>query len=117
MLVSRECVVTLSITPADGGEPTTRELGGFREVWRKGVSIGRDGWCDVSLPGLAPVAAIVLAGSNHKLLYLPGSPGFAEAFGHAGGQIPEYDARIDYSVFVLGPYRLQFGGRHAGDGP
>ncbi|WP_372012306.1 hypothetical protein [Pseudoxanthomonas sp. 10H] len=111
--MGRECIVTVCITAGEGGETTRRDLGEFHAVWGKGVAIGRDGWCDISLPGLETVAAIVLAVSNHKLLYRAGSPGFAEACNHVRGQgIPDYDARVDNSVFAVGPYLVQFGERY-----
>lgn len=113
--MSRVCFVTVAVSRVHGGAATTRELGQFHAVWRKGVSIGSDGQCDISLPGLAPVAAMVLAVSNHKLLYLAGSPGFALACDYDDGPLPRYDARVDYGSFEVGPYRLQFGERYSGD--
>lgn len=113
--LSRVCFVTVSISPLDGGDATTRELGEFHATWSKGVTIGSGERCDVRLPGLAPIAAVVLAASNHKVLYRPGSPGFALACKYDGESFPDYDERIDYSPFEVGPYRLQFGERYAGD--
>lgn len=110
--LSRDCFVTVSITRVDEGFTAARELGEFHGVWRKGVSIGSDEACAICLPGLAPVAAVVLAVSNHKVLYLPGSANFELARNHAGGRVPDYDARIDHSGFHLCAYHLQFGTRY-----
>lgn len=101
-------IATLRIRARDGGDELVRELGEFHAVWSKGVTIGSDAQCDVSLPGLAPVAAVAVAMSNHKVLYLAGSPGFAAACSDSA-DLPDYDERVDYSPFEIGPYRLQFG--------
>ena len=113
-LVNRTCFVTATIGHEDRRPTTTLDLGEFHTVWRKGVRIGSDPACEVCLPDLAPVAAVLLAASNHKLLYLPGSPGFAAALDRKDGDLPHYDARVDYSVIPVGPYTVQFGERYEG---
>lgn len=107
--MSRVCFATITIRPRDGGAGSVRELGEFYAVWGKGVTIGSSAQCDVSLPGLAPIAAVALAASNHKLLYLAGSPGFAAACNFDGRDLPGGDTRIDYFPFEIGPYELNFG--------
>lgn len=109
--MGKEYFVTVHVTRVDEGFTATRELGEFSATWRKGVTIGSDEQCDVCLPGLDPVAAVVLAASNHKLLYRAGSPGFEHARAASRKELPDYDARIDYSTFTVGPYALQFGER------
>jgi hypothetical protein len=56
-----------------------------------------------------------LAASNHKLLYLAVSAGFALACNYTDGDSPDYDARVNYSTFEIGAYSLKFGERYSGD--
>jgi hypothetical protein len=107
----KDDLVTVSVTPVNGGETTTYVLGEFRAVWRKGVFIGSAERCDLRVPGVPPIAAVLLALSNHKLLYLPDDEGFAQARNFTGGEIPDHGVRIDYAAFPVGAYRLQFGER------
>lgn len=101
--------VKVSITRVDEGFTSTRLLGESRAIWRKSVTIGSAETCDVCLPGLPPVAAVVLGVSNHKLLYRVGSKGFEEACQPVLKSLPDYDARVDYSPFEVGPYTIQLG--------
>ena len=105
----QSCFVTLSITTPQGEVLPPKKLGEFKATWTGGVSIGSDVNCDIVLNGLLPVAAIVLAASNHKLLYRHGTSNFAKAVEYAGGPIPEYDQRVDYRSFDVADYTLQFG--------
>jgi hypothetical protein len=101
--------VTVTVTPPNGDAMPPRELGELRSTWNRGISIGSDAGCNVVLSGLAPVAAIVLAGSNHKLLYRYGSPAFEQAKDYTGGPLGPYDERVDYREFYVGDYLLRFG--------
>lgn len=105
----RECYVTLTVSSLNGNSMPPRELGEFQSTWKPGVSIGSDAGCDVVLSELAPVAAVVLAASNHKLLYRHGSPGFDQARNYSGGPVPPYEERVDYREFNVGGYVLRFG--------
>jgi len=112
-----QCYVTFTVTSPNDDAMPPRELGEFHSTWSRGFSIGSDAGCDVVLSGLAPVAAIVRAASNHKLLYRHGSPGFEQYYRErsAGrytpidGRIAPYDERVDYRDFYVGDYVLRFG--------
>jgi hypothetical protein len=115
--MARQYYVTLTVTPPNGDAMPPSELGEFHSTWNRGISIGSDAGCDVVLSGLAPVAAIVRAASNHKLLYRLGSPGFEQYYRERStgryteidGRIAPYDERVDYREFYVGDYVLQLG--------
>ena len=76
------------------------ELGEFQTVWKDGVSIGSDPGCTISLPDLPPVAARVVAMSNHKLLYrLPVGTSFPLP---PVSSLGPYDQRVDHREFEVG---------------
>jgi hypothetical protein len=107
--MERKCFVKVSIRTAEpGGFLRDLELGEFLAVWTKTVSIGSDPGCTVVLPDLPPVAVRVVAASNHKLLYrLP--EGTRLPLPPVTSPLPEYDNRVDYRAFTVGPYLIQFG--------
>ena len=106
-------LVTVTIRRGAAGAPTTRVLGPFAEVWSRWRTIGSDPRCDVVLaspagtaPEVAPLAACVRAGSNHKLLHrlppgavLPLPPGF---------ETQDLE-RVDHWPFEIGPFQLTLG--------
>src|SRR5262245_20985671 len=83
--------------------PMYVELGEFHAVWKNGVSIGSDPGCTLVLKGLAPVAARVVAASNHKVLYrLP--EGTTLPLPPVPFPLGKYDSRVDEGEFKLGEY-------------
>lgn len=114
--MSRTCFVTVAIGHADGRPTTTCDLGEFHTVWRKGVRIGADPSCQVPLDALPPIAAILWAASNHKMIWRAGEPGFDAALARDGGPLTTGGERVDYSVIRLGPHTVQFGERYE-EGP
>lgn len=107
--MERKCFATVMITSPQGVTMPPKSLGEFMTVWRKGVKIGADAGCDVALDGLPPVAAIVRAASNHKIIYQHDSPTFHAATVYTGGPIPPFGQRIDNRPFELHGYVVQFG--------
>lgn len=107
--MERMCFATVSVREAEATtSPPTVELGEFHSVWRDGVSIGSDAGCTVVLIGLAPVAARVVAASNHKLLYrLP--EGTSLPLPPITFPVAHYDERVDYREFRVGQYLIRFG--------
>jgi hypothetical protein len=107
--MGRKSFVLVWIRSCDPGSLSQHaELGEFHAVWKAGVSIGSDPRCTIVLPNLPPVAARVIAASNHKLLYrlsedvsLPLPP--------VTYPVAAYDARVDYGEFQVGPYMIRFG--------
>lgn len=101
-------MVSVTVRGSDWPAPQTSELGEFQCVWSEGVSIGSDPGCTVVLPGLPAVAARVVAGSNHKFLHrLP--TGTSLPLPPVGSMAGEYDDRVDYRAFQIGPYSICFG--------
>jgi hypothetical protein len=105
--MSEECFVSVSIRGSSPDSPSREsELGEFSAFWKNGVTIGSDPRCTIVLHELAPVAACLTAGSNHKFLhYLP-----------EGASLPleehelyQSDVRVDYNEFQIGPYWICFG--------
>jgi hypothetical protein len=101
--------VSVSINrPEPGAFSRETELGEFHAVWKEGVSIGSDPGCTIVLPDLPPVAARVVAASNHKLLYrLP--EGTSLPLLPVRRPVVGYDERVDYREFQVGSYRISFG--------
>ena len=114
--MSRTCIVTATIGHVEARPTTTLDLGEFHTVWRKGVRIGSDASCQVRLAEISPVAAILWAASNHKMIWRAGEPGFTEALARDGGPLTTGGERVDYSVIRLGPHTVQFGERYE-EGP
>lgn len=115
--MTRKCFVTVELGHADGRPTTTFELGEFHAVWRKGVRIGGDASCQLRLAEIAPVAAILWAASNHKMLWRAGEPGFEEALARDGGPLTTGGERVDYSLIRIGPHTVRFGERYEGGEP
>lgn len=107
--MEERCFATVKITSPEGVSTPAKSLGEFMEVWRKGVTLGGDAGCNVVLDGLPPVAAIVRAASNHKLLYHSDSPSFRAATEYIRGPIPPFGERIDNQPFELHGYVVEFG--------
>jgi len=108
--MTRKSFVTVSIRQTQGGEERRMELGEFHSTWESGVTIGRDPRCTVVLTSeeVPPIAARVVAASNHKLLYrLPPETTFP--LPPMEPPFPQYDERVDYNEFQVGPYLIRFG--------
>jgi hypothetical protein len=107
--MAEKCFVSVSIRrPDPGGVSRDVELGEFHAVWEAGVSVGSDPRCTIVLPDLPPVAVRVVAASNHKLLYrLP--EGTSLPLPPVTYPVGQYDERVDYREFQVGPYMIRFG--------
>lgn len=113
--MEQKCFVTVSIRAILIPGVSSRDvvLGEFHAVWYAGVLIGSDPSCTIALPDLAPVAARIIAVSNHKLLYrLPKEtslplPPVTSALG-------PYE-RVDGGEFEVGLYRICFGEVYRGE--
>lgn len=108
--MEQKCFVSVSICGLDPGT-SSRDvvLGEFHAVWEAGVSIGSDPNCTVVLPDLAPVAVLIIAASNHKLLYrLPEETSLPLPPRGPGLPPGDYDQRVDDREFHVGPYKIRF---------